>query len=91
MGGAGSMFALGVILGILIAAIVVAGSRRRYVDLVFPIALGIAVVVALLALLTGHGLPGIGAAAVLAVGEGIGLIGSAVVGGRMFNALDQHR
>ena len=79
MGGVGSMFALGVILGILIAAIVVAGSRRRYVDLVFPIALGIAVVVALLALLTGHGLPGIGAAAVLAVGEGIGLIGSAVL------------
>jgi len=87
----GVMFALGIILGVVIAAIVVAGSRRRSVDRVFPIALGIALIVALLALLTGHGLLGIGAAAVLAVGEAAGLVGSAVIGGRMFNSLDQHR
>ncbi len=91
MAGAGSMFALGLILGVLIAFLVVRGSNRRYVDLVFPIALGIALVVAVLALLTGHGLLSLGAAAVLAVGEGAGLVGSAVIGGRMFNALDQHR
>jgi len=91
MAGAGAMFALGIILGVLIAAIVVAGSRRRSVDRVFPIAVGIAVLVAVLALLTGHGLLGIAAAAVLAVGEGAGLVGSAVIGGRMFNAMDQHR
>jgi hypothetical protein len=91
MAGAGSMFALGLILGVLIAFLVVRGSNRRYVDLVFPIAIGIALVVAVLALLTGHGLLSFGAAAVLAVGEGAGLVGSAVIGGRMFNALDQHR
>jgi MFS family permease len=87
----GVMFALGIILGVVIAAIVVAGSRRRSVDRVFPIALGIAAIVALLALLTGHGLLGIGAAAILGVGEAAGLVGSAVVGGRMFNAMDQNR
>lgn len=91
MAGAGSMFALGLILGVLIALLVVRGSNRRAVDLVFPIAIGIAVVVAVLALLTGHGLLSLAAAAVLAVGEGVGLVGSAVIGGRMFNALDQHR
>ena len=85
------MLALGIILGVLIAAIVVAGSRRRYVDFVFPIAVVLAVIVALLALLTNHGLLGLAAAAVFAVGEGAGLVGSAVIGGRMFNALDQHQ
>lgn len=87
----GTMFALGIILGVVIAFLVVRGAHRRYVDSVFPIAVGIAVVIGILALLTGHGLASVGAAALLAVGEGVGLIGSAVIGGRAYNALDQHR
>ena len=88
---AGAMFALGVVLGVLLALVVVRGLRRRSVDYVFPIALAVAVIVAILSLLTGHGLLAFGAAALLALGEGVGLVGSAVIGPRVMDALEEHR
>jgi hypothetical protein len=89
---AGTMFALGIVLGVLIALVVVAGfKQRRYVDLVFPVALAIAVVVAVLSLLTGHGLLALAAAGVLAAGEAVGLVGTALLGGRVLDALEDRR
>ncbi len=88
---AGTMFALGVILGVVLTLVVIRGMNRRYVDYLFPIALAVALIVAILSLLTGHGLLAFGAAAVLALGEGVGLVGSAVIGPRVMDALQEHK
>jgi hypothetical protein len=79
----GTLLVLGIILGVLITLAVVLGARRRAAQNVFPIAAAIAVIFALLALLTGHGLAGIGAGGMLFVGETVGIIGSTVIGGRL--------
>ena len=86
----GALFALGIIVGVVIAMVIVRGLHRRYVDLVFPLALAAAVIVGLLALLSGHGLGSIADAAVLAVGEVVGIGGTALLGGRVMDALEEH-
>ncbi|MCL4508356.1 MAG: hypothetical protein M1296_02390 [Chloroflexi bacterium] len=80
------MFVFGIILGALITFFIVRSARRDLVNHVFTISLAIAVAVALLALLTGHGLLGLAAAALLAIGEGAGIAGSTLIGNRL-----QHR
>ncbi|GEM_PF-2577317 len=88
----GTMFALGIILGVIIALVVVRGLRqRRYVDSVFPIAIAVAVVVGLLSLLTGHGLLALASGGLLALGEFVGIIAAALLGGRVMDALEGPR
>lgn len=86
-----SMLALGIILGIVLTFIIVGGRRRRLVNAMFPIALAVAIVVVLLGLLSSHGLLAVGAGAVLFVGEAAGIIGSALVGPRLYKPLDTNR
>ncbi|MCL4545929.1 MAG: hypothetical protein M1118_15285 [Chloroflexi bacterium] len=80
------MFVFGIILGALITFFIVRSARRDLVNHIFTISLAIAVAVALLALLTGHGLLGLVAAALLAIGEGAGIAGATLIGNRL-----QHR
>jgi hypothetical protein len=87
----GSLFVLGLILGVVLTLIIVGGRRRQMVNAMFPIALAVAVVVTLLGLLTSHGLAALGGGALLFVGEGIGIIGSAVLAPRVYKPLDSNR
>jgi hypothetical protein len=85
----GTMVVLGILIGAGLVAFIVGGARRDLVNHILTIAIAVALVIALLALLTGHGLLGLGAAALLAVGEGIGIGGATWVAHRINGGIER--
>lgn len=81
------MAILGLVIGIVLTLVIVGSMRRSAVNSIFSICLGIAIVLTLLNLLTGHGVAALGDGAAAFIGEVVGVVATSQFGRPVINAL----